>query len=374
MKSAEERRKIEKEKRLKRFYKKIGLSGNERRAVIDKAVLNYISHKPDWSLVILSDEQRNDPKFMLKLCEQNFSNGSFFGISKSLSENEDFVLEYLKLREKHEIECAKKYNPTSKNGSEQAEQKLSSFIYYTIIRETTDSWQEPKFLTRLAREFANVNILQVTNMLLADEIFSPKSREPKFNEILRELPQDLLIEQARKFGKQTVRYLPQNHPQFMECVRAGIKADGFGTLALLSNESQSIWENRNLIAEATNSYQSKVEALVELSKYFIDTIAPVRTVWDYEDSYRIVRDDFHPLRLALVNDDELFNAIELPENLENELRDRIRKEEEEFYKQIDIHQFDKNKTGAKATENPNKTETVNQTTTKNLNKNDGEGK
>lgn len=104
MKSQEEKRKIEKEKRLKRFYKEIGLSENERRAVIDEAVLNYLSDKPNWSLVVLSDEQRNDPKFMLKVLKEDIANGDFFGISKSLSANEDFVLEYLKLVEKHEIE------------------------------------------------------------------------------------------------------------------------------------------------------------------------------------------------------------------------------------------------------------------------------
>ena len=367
MKSQEEKRKIEKEKRRKRFYKEIGLTGNERRAVIDEAVLNYLSDKPNWSLVVLSDEQRNDPKFMLKVLKEDIANGDFFGISKSLSANEDFVLEYLKLVEKHEIEKNKVAGVSKSTNS-----KLNSYTYYTFLRKTTDLWQEPRFLARVGRELANVNILQVTNMLLADKMFFPEGRKNKFNEILGQLPQDLLIEQARKFGRYSAGYIPKNSPIFMECIKAGIKADGFATLSLLPDEA--IWENRNLIAEATNSYQSKVEALVELSKYFIDTIAPIKTVWEYEDDYKIVTNYFHPLRLALVNDDELFNAIELPENLENELRDRIRKEEEEFYKQIDIHQFDKNKIGEKTTENLDKNESEKQTTTKNLGKNDGEGK
>ncbi len=317
-----EKRKKMKEKQLKKFYKSLKLNKNATEKEIDEAVLRFAKTcKYGWGDLVLSERQKADRKFMLDLFSSNYALVESSKVPKAFQNDQDFVLEFLKLNEKKIL-----------NSSYNKSKKVDGYEYRNMLKGFELS-SNPEFLARFAETFPDCNFLSVFSDIAKDKLcvygtLFGEDRE-KYNQMFAELPRALVISQARHWGRKALKYLPSQNPNFIEAVITGIECDGFESLSCLPKEM--IYKNRALIAVAANSYEQKDDAINGLKRYLDITLSPVRDSgeWSFLDV------SYFPLRKAIIKDDSLFESINLPEEIKTALRVSVsNKDAKEFYDKI----------------------------------------
>ncbi len=309
----EEKRAKEREKRIERFQKGLGVFGAsediKRKAILEwvKTVKNY------WGETFLTEEQENDAGFILQIVKTNEEFINYWLISKSLKNDTKFVLEFLELAyKKNKIQGRSDY-----------------FGYYSELKHFPIR-QNLEFLIEFARKFPDCNFAGILSRVVSEH-YSYTEREKAFDGLMSKLPKDVCISQARQHGHKFVRHVSRENPNYLEIMMTGIESDGFKSLACLPKEK--IWENRDLIALA-----SKHDNFEGLKRYFLGTLSPhqERDYVSHEEfhSYSYTEFELYPLRKALIEDDMLFDSIESPKADKDKLRAYIAKETREFYEQV----------------------------------------
>lgn len=312
MDAKEEAKKLrEKQKKLERFYKKLGIKSYFSQSQIDEAVIKYVKNDKFYSELVLSENQKNDADFILELCKANENYARWYNIPKHFQSNTDFVFKVLEIKVKND--------PIK-------EDSLSSFHYHSLIKGL-ELRKDPEFLQKFVEFFSKVNLLGIIYELSKENFWDREARE-EYVKMVSQLPRSVLVSQARKFGSKTVRMIPKDNPYFLDALSAGIERDGFESLKHLPMEK--IYENRDLIAVTANCYEDKKQAMEELSEYFTQSLSPSR--WDGDWHYLDVK--YHPLRKALIEDDVLFDSIKLPKYQLDALRGEISEETERFYDSV----------------------------------------
>lgn len=316
----EEKRAKEREKKIGRFQKELGVFG-EPEYVVRKAVLEFAKTcNYGWGEMFLTEAQEKDAEFMLQIFGANEALLNQYYIPRELKSDERFVIGYLKLVYARELDFKKRNN---------IDKSLKTYEYYNFLKDFPIR-TNIEFLTLFARTFPECNIMEVVDKI-TDENYMFGEGQKMFDQFGAILAKDVCISQARRHGYKFVRHIPSDNPNYLEIMMTGIEKDGFKSLAYLPKEM--IWENRDLIVLA-----SKHDHSDGLRRYFSNTLSP-RQERDYfchgelhTNTY--MEYEFYPLRKALIEDDALFDAIDAPEATKNELRAEIAKKTKEFYEQV----------------------------------------
>ena len=122
----EEKRAKEREKKIGRFQKELGVFG-EPEYVVRKAVLEFAKTcNYGWGEMFLTEAQEKDAEFMLQIFGANEALLNQYYIPRELKSDERFVIGYLKLVYARELDFKKRNN---------IDKSLKTYEYYNFLKD-----------------------------------------------------------------------------------------------------------------------------------------------------------------------------------------------------------------------------------------------
>ncbi len=260
----------EKERAIKRTLRKARVPKDATPEQVKAYLIHYVStaNLNNYSLRF-TDEQLADPNFLLGLYRADNNMVNFERPNprnKELIYNIDFMIEYLKL--KHSKEMLQHQNDDGHWA--QTELKWAVERYESVMAN-------PEFIVRLAETFPNQEIIPIIKGCIVKYHGLDKDRKEKeeqdlarYKECLSNLPIELLCEQVRKFGDDTLKAIPNDIPNFTQLISAGIETNGFRSLERL--DITQVLDNIDLVVKAY-----KTAGIKALASYIQYTLSPKRT-------------------------------------------------------------------------------------------------
>ncbi len=281
-----------KEKAILKLNKKLKITSKTSQEEINAKYLEYVKTAPYVGDVFLTDVQYNDPDFMLAFYKANTQSLLYKTPTDTLQQNQDFMIEYYKLRYQQEFEREQHFGGTV---------ELSSIInrYQPLLRKT-------EFIEKLATVFPEYNTLEEVYKAMCSIIIGRHMAEKDYLNLVSNLPTEFLSSQAEKFGGYALAYIPKNHPKFDDFVKAGIECDNFESLVQL--DINKVLDNKDLIIKA---YENSGDVR-RLTKYLTHDLDPNRVHVDTEPYYHehiIFDEDYEKVQLTLLQDEDLLNII-----------------------------------------------------------------
>lgn len=260
----------EKERAIKRTLRKARVPKDATPEQVKAYLIHYVSkaNLNNYSLRF-TDEQLADPNFLLGLYRADNNMVNFERPNprnKELIDNIDFMIEYLKL--KHSKEMLEHQNDDGHWA--QTELKWAVERYESVMAN-------PEFIVRLAEAFPNQEIIPIIKGCIVKYHGLDKDRKEKeeqdlarYKECLSKLPIELLCEQVRKFGDDTLKEIPNDIPNFTQLISSGIETNGFRSLERL--DITQVLDNIDLVVKAY-----KTAGIKALASYIQYTLSPKRT-------------------------------------------------------------------------------------------------
>ena len=259
----------QKERAIKRTLRKARVPKD---ATLEQAkvyLIHYVSKvKQNFHKIIFPDELLADSNFLLDLYRANSKMLIFKRPNSELQENIDFMIEYLKIKLAYEM-MDHQHDDTRWS---QTELEMATEKYVKAMAN-------PEFIVRLAEAFPNNQIIPlIKKSLMPYRWFGKDLEEEKaqdlarYKECLSNLPIELLCEQVRKFGDDTLKDIPNDIPNFTQLISVGIETNGFRSLDRL-NITQ-VLDNKDLIIKAY-----KKDGIQALISYIQHTLSPRRTCY-----------------------------------------------------------------------------------------------
>lgn len=290
---------------IKKLMRKANVPKNAPQEIIDYYIISYVAKlKHDFSSVVLSDEQRSNPDFLIKLYN---ANSEIIGYQKpkatdiALTSNVDFMLEYVKLAYAYK----QKKNPLMDYNQVGLE---------LLVSEFDNTLENPEFIIKLHKNFKWANIVGILhNSFLQPNVLKSKEdidkNKARYLSVLERIPKDIVISQARRFGYKIVRDIPIDLYYYNEIVEAGVEFDGFRSLRQV--DITRVLENKECIIKAFQK-----DGFEELEKYLRWTLSPIRSHY-YVDRHIIDENETYDLRYQHVQQ-ELKKFKELIEIIKHE--------------------------------------------------------
>lgn len=261
-----------KQKRIKKFWRKIKVSKNDTREQIDQKIINFVSKlNPNYEYywkIAFTDEQWNDAKFLINVYRTNptLTNSKPINGDSELQNNLDFMFEYVKLSYNTIVDGFTKENNST---------DWESYHLKSILKKYPIAMRNQEFVNLIAYEFKNVNLTEVlidsiNTSYVSFDLEAIKREKEEFKKIISNLPTDVLIREAKKYGFKMICYLPKETPNLVEIIGAGVEKDGFASLEKLDVEK--VLANKHLVIKAY-----EVSGIRELNTYINQTLSPNRT-------------------------------------------------------------------------------------------------
>ena len=239
-------KKAEKErvKALKRFMKKIGVTKKDSQEQINQKVLKFASETKIPFEIRLSDVQKNDKSFLLKLYQANTDCTNWQKPNEEHQKDVDFMIEFFQVA----------YEQKKKTYS-----RFMKVTLYEVASDYKDVLKNPLFVEKMEKAFPDENLLEILTQCL-DSYFIHK--ENPYREAVFAWPYGVLKAQAQKFGKDFLKYLPKDYPNYTRLVAAAAEKDGFDSLTYLP--IKKVLKKKDLILKAHT--KDGVERLVSYLK------------------------------------------------------------------------------------------------------------
>ena len=301
----------ERAKRIAKFRKFAKVPEGATQEKINECCLRAIStmKQNQFHIIALSDEQYNNPEFLLSMYSVNPITVNYYKPgwkNEELQNNVNFMFEFV--RHTMDIEMARHSDDKAYWEKIELTQTLSP--YGTAI-------QNAGLFELLIREYPDINMLEVIDDCFSRRgIWGPWTKtalnqnQNLFESVITGLSKEALVSQTQKFGKNTLRHLPNSLEFWPELAAAGVAVDGFDSLEYLP--IKHVLDNKHLVLQ---SYEK--DGASELASYLTRTISPHRTHYymchgephdysTYEEEYAVVQQ-------ALMNDPELIAILEKEE-------------------------------------------------------------
>ena len=295
----------ERQKRIAKFHRMARVQKNATEEQINAQIISYVAKmKKDCYKVSLTTSQCNDAEFLMALYQANpemliFQKPSSDNVQ--LQNNLDFMLEFVKM--------AHAYN--MKGYADGNEKYWYATKLRWLLQHYKTAMSNPAFIERLAKVYGEVNIIEVIEDALKSHCVSidkqrDKAESENIDRVISSLSTELLCDQARKFGRETIKYVPREVPHFNEIVSAGIEKDNFDSLTQLP--AKQVADNIDLVIKAY-----ELGGIAKLSEYVRFSLTPHRTRWymchgephDYDYYDR----DFAVAQDAVMNDERIKQII-----------------------------------------------------------------
>ncbi len=261
----------QKERAIKRTLRKARVPKDATLEQVKVYLIHYVSKiKQNFHKVIFPDELLADSNFLLDLYRANSKMLIFKRPNSELQENIDFMIEYLKIKLAYEM-MDRQHDDTrwSQTELERATEKYDKAM------------ENPEFIVRLAEAFPNNQIIPLIKKSLmpyrwlyrwfGKDLEEEKAQDlARYKECLSNLPIELLCEQVRKFGDDTLKDIPNDIPNFTQLISAGIETNGFRSLERL--DITQVLNNIDLVVKAY-----KTAGIKALASYIQYTLSPKRT-------------------------------------------------------------------------------------------------
>jgi len=262
----------DKEREIKRTLRKARVPKDATPEQVKAYLIHYVSiaNLNRYNLRF-TDEQLADPNFLLALYRANNNMVNFERPdpkNEALQDNVDFMIEYLK------IKYAKEMNNHKNSECNWAQTELRWAV------ETYErAMSNPEFIIRLAETFPNQPIVPlIKKSLIRSRIWGNNTKQKqqeeqdwaRYKECLSNLPTELLCEQVRKFGVDTLEAIPNDIPNFNQIISAGIETNGFKSLDRL--DITQVLDNIDLVVKA---YEK--DGIQKLGEFIQYTLSPRRT-------------------------------------------------------------------------------------------------
>ena len=201
-------------KLYKSLLKKSGAYKLSNQAEINETILQYSANNTVYP-GSLSEIQYNDPDFMLKFFRVRPDMLGICWPNETLSKNYDYMMEYFKLKFEYDNEKRLNYN-------------LSPESFPHFMKNFQTHLKNRDFLIRLHNTFPHENLLMTIWENIGDSYW-PKEKALA-TALTLELPTEILAQQAKEYGYEFLKYLPDSHPQYIEFAELAIQKDGFKSL------------------------------------------------------------------------------------------------------------------------------------------------
>ena len=233
----------EKQKRIKRLFRKARIKKDASRDQIDANTIGYFKKKGVDTKVSLLDEQCDDPMFLISLYKSAPDTMWQFPPreeNKKMVLNTFFMAEYIKLKAERESKLCSK-------------DALESVVW-SSFRRYRDCALNPEFVALIGNKYPEIDIISaVKNAVITHNYYINKEEEKKqieeYTTLLNALPKELLEREVRKHGEYILKKLPRSLPGFTDLICVGIEHDGFKSVSLLDVDN---------ILEKTNKSSKKI--------------------------------------------------------------------------------------------------------------------
>ncbi len=261
------------EKMIARTRKKAKVPNNATYEEANEFILKYASTmKSGFEKFYLTNEQKNDPNFLLALYNANLE-FTFWkrpsAYNEKLTSNVEFMIEFIKLAVKREISLRRGWG---KINNEDYEQELTY-----LVRGYKYLFNKPEFFEKLSEEYQFVNLVEVilgsVKHYTSFDIFNKatmKKIEENYKSLMMSLSKEILTTQVKIFGLKVLKELPKELPYFAELVDICITKEGFKALKYLPVEQ--VLENKDLVIKAYS-----VDGIHALAYYIMNDLEPNRT-------------------------------------------------------------------------------------------------
>lgn len=259
-----------KQKMIARTRKKAKVPNNATYEEANEFILKYaFIMKSGFEKLYLTDEQKNDPEFLLKLYNTNLVFTCLQKPDKSnkeLTSNVDFMIEYFKLEMRKVLGQAHLYP-----------KDLERVLSYNI-KSFTALHSKQEFFEKLIEEYPNINLINVimesvkhVSLMTIWYRESQEQQEKAYKELILSLPKELIIKQVENFGLDVLKQLPKELPYYAKLVDVCITKEGFKALKQLPVEQ--VLENKDLVIKAYS-----VDGVKALAYYIMRDLEPNRTI------------------------------------------------------------------------------------------------
>ncbi len=201
-------------KLYKSLLKKSGAYKLSNQNEINETILEYSANNTVFP-GSLSEVQYNDPEFMLKFFSVRPDMLGLCWPNETLSKNHDYMMKYIKMKFEYDNEKNLNYNLSPE-----------SFPYF--MKDFKSHLKNRDFLIKLHQTFPHENLLMTIWENIGDSYW-PKEKALA-TALTLELPTEILAQQAKEYGYEFLKYLPESHPQYIEFAELAIKKDGFKSL------------------------------------------------------------------------------------------------------------------------------------------------
>ena len=263
----------------KRLLKKAKVYKLTDQAQINAGILKYAKN----NVIMpgsLSEEQRNDPAFMLEFLKTKKQHISFFEPvpSSQLRKNYDYMIEYIKIK--------------------RATGYQYDFTY--LMKGYEDLLKDVEFLKKLHFAFPNENLVATVYKNLSNSLITTKQKEVK--KLIMSIPSYILLKQAKQHGSEFLRYMPKEHGSYIVFAEEAISCDGFK--ALKKTDLNTIKDYPHLIYRAIDK-----DGCAPLQDFLIDHLNPERTYWIVDDDYKEFDSNRLELQKELLKDNIFWGHI-----------------------------------------------------------------
>jgi len=282
-------------KEYSKFLASTGVVKGDSDSVIDEKIISYAKKSQKLWTIALSERQRSDSQFILKLYKEVPEIIPYDMHNKELDKDEDFLIATKKIYSDSHINNG--YNILG-----------SIHLVFDGFKHRA-LFKNPEFVKKVANAFPKQNIVREIKHLLAG--WQVEDQYDYFeHEVLPNLDIEFLREQARKFGWDMLNGLPKEYLKDSTLISSGIECDNFKSLKLL--DINELPKNITLINKAYN-YCSKEKNVNELINFLRYNLSPDRSevymCHGEAHSYYYHDEKYEIIRQALLNNQIIQNLL-----------------------------------------------------------------
>lgn len=279
-----QRKTIKYDKETKKFFDKAKIKRDDSYDEVNEKIIAFIKKagkRLNIDSVYLTERQLSDANFMLRLFQTNPKlNLVFSNFDIKLRHNQGFALKYLEIVLGDDMEG-------------------KSFTDYLLeFSKFKDLFNSVEFVKEIAKKFPKCNIV----LVLYNIVGKGDQNSKRFTEIIKNLPTEILCEQAKKFGWETMYNLPKDTPDYYKILSSAVEKDGFKVLKYL--DIDDVLEHKDLILKAYDK-----QGIEALSKYIEFYLNPKRVntyaVGDRLKSEIIFDEKYAQVQKALLSDPDI---------------------------------------------------------------------
>lgn len=309
-----------KQKLIMKTRKKAGIPKNATYEETNALIIKYAATmNKDFDKLHLSDEQKKDPEFLLKLYNANIEFAWWQRpneYNKDLTSNVEFMAEFIKFAVKREISLRRGCKTIT---NEDYEKELTY-----LIRNYRFLFDKPEFFEKISEEYPMANIVKVIEGCVKNyHILYSFNRmikiEEDYENLIMSLSKETLVKNVKKFGLKVLKELPKELPYFAELVDICITKEGFKALKELPVEQ--VLENKDLVIKAYS-----VDGIKALSYYIISDLSPNRThsyMCHGDDHYYIIyHKEYAIAQNGLLEDETIKTLFKISKKALSETSDR----------------------------------------------------